>query len=66
MCSDIIAAFLINGFSAVISSFFGITSNGEKLIEENLFQQGFSNFFASRPFSRCFQISATLECYKRQ
>ncbi len=28
--------------------------------------QGFSNFFVLRPFSRCFQISATLECYKPQ
>jgi hypothetical protein len=28
--------------------------------------QGFSNFFVSRPISRYFQISATLECCKLQ
>jgi hypothetical protein len=28
--------------------------------------RGFSNFFVMRPFSKYFQISATLECYNLQ
>jgi hypothetical protein len=34
------------------------------LVPGNHLMQGFSNFFVLQPFSRCFQISATLACYK--